>query len=525
MRSQPTALLTWSMGPVHEFIAQARRIADVWAGSYLLSHLTRQAIGAVHRDPDGEMLFPYLERGAAVIPDGLPNRFVCRIPAARAELLARAMEERVEEEWERLAGAAVARLEPPYDLLRPAPALRRQTGAVFQISWSWGAEGEGPEGYARAARDGARRFAAARRFRPFRAIEEDGEKCAICGERAALPDGDREHVRAAWRQAEQTARARKDDMAPYLRFDQGRLCLVCWTKRFFALGLPGGARRFHAFDAFQESEDFPYFAVVKMDGDGMGQILATPPEALRDGDLEHFHRVVSQTLSTFAASLRTPDSASLNLGGYPFRNPCPQLIYAGGDDVLFVCNPRDALPLAKEIRELYRSSFDAARDLLVPGGQDPFTISAAVVYAHRSHTAGLLLSDLETLLEEGAKTKGGRNAVAIQLAKRSGEPTGVILPWEGEAGADELFRLADQVAGGEVSSRQTYTLRESETTLSAVFGKDAALWQRWLADRLGRNAGTAAKASDLAAGMTPFFLHDRAAALRIARFLGRELPR
>ena len=68
-----TALLTFSIGPVHSFIEQARRISDVWAGSYLLSHLTRQAISEAHRAGGCEMIFPFLPKGST-IPDGLPNR-------------------------------------------------------------------------------------------------------------------------------------------------------------------------------------------------------------------------------------------------------------------------------------------------------------------------------------------------------------------------------------------------------------------------------------------------------------------
>lgn len=93
--SGTNALLTFSLGPVHSFIAQARRIADVWAGSYLLSHLTRQAIRVAHRDPDAQMVFPYLEKGRLDIPDGMPNRFVCRLPAARADAIAETMENEV----------------------------------------------------------------------------------------------------------------------------------------------------------------------------------------------------------------------------------------------------------------------------------------------------------------------------------------------------------------------------------------------------------------------------------------------
>ena len=37
-------LLAFHIGPVQEFIVAARRTQDFWIGSWLLSHLSRQAI-------------------------------------------------------------------------------------------------------------------------------------------------------------------------------------------------------------------------------------------------------------------------------------------------------------------------------------------------------------------------------------------------------------------------------------------------------------------------------------------------
>jgi CRISPR-associated protein Cmr2 len=528
-----TALLTFGIGPVHTFILQARRLADLWAGSYLLSHLMRQAIQVVHGDPECAMVFPFLD--GENIPDGLPNRFVCRVPAARAEAIAAAMRGEVERVWNLTVERAVGELrtkglEPAAELWTPnrTPGALRQTDRLLEIAFSWVPE---TEGYAAAALAGARRYNAVRRFRPFRQTAETGEKCAICGERTALPDGDRDRVRAAWENAG------ADEAAPLARFfrpDQGRLCLVCATKRLFAEGVDRRRANFAALDEFQPSEEAPYFALVKVDGDRMSSLLSLGPEAVVGGDLEGFHRAVSRALTDLAFGLQRPHSPELDLdalGGYePKGSQRPELLYAGGDDVLLACDPRDALPLVSRLRARYGVAFEEARTLLAAPEGNPFTASAAILFAHSGHPAGLLLHDLEILLKDGAKAGAGRDAVAIRLDKRGAAPVEVAFRWSDPAApaggwVQALEELADLLRAGGLSSGQSFSLRLEERTLEEVFGRDPERWRAWLADRLGRNEGTAGAANDLAARVVPFFVEQRSEALRIARFLGREVQR
>jgi len=553
--SSETALLTFSIGPVHAFIAQARRVADLWAGSDLLSHLIRGAIGVLHRRGDSAMLFPFVERGEP-IPWGLPNRFVCRVPRSQAEEVAEAMEAHVRGEWDRLVRDTVEILTgEPYGFEIPpwiwAPEPRagaeRQTDALLEIAWSWVPEKEG--GYAGASIEGARQFIASRRFRPWVQIHERKEKCAVCGERTALPDGDRNRVRESWKQAEEVV---PEQDQGFFRLDQTRLCLVCATKRLY----PKFVRRrvrFRAFDHFEpkpeeKSEDGateeprreerdPYFALVAMDGDKMGDILGWRGEEVAGGDVEAFHRAVSKVLTGFARDLRQGGSQALNLESlkhdgeesFECAGEPPQLIYAGGEDVLFVADPRDALPLALRIRELYRRRFREVVPLLAdPARYDDFTISAGILYAHTKHPAGLLFRDVQSLLDEKAKAEAGRDAVALRLVKRGGVPVEVAFKWRAaengeEAWVERFNRVIELVRSEDLASRQTFNLRREETILSAVF-ETREQWIAWLSDRLSRGDASAEVAEELAAELAPFFEKGKAPALRIARFLGREVP-
>lgn len=521
--SRGTALLTFGIGPVHTFIAQARRVSDVWSGSYLLSHLIRQAISFVRNQSGCGMVFPYLAPGEN-IPEGLPNRFVCRVPAERAESIAEGMRDAVLHLWrDVVVQGALHDLIPA---LHPSAEIRsRQVDSLLDFSWSWTPE---REGYAAASLEGARLYAAARHFRPFSQIGETGEKCAVCGERSALPNGIRDTVRDAWKEAAENAESKRR----FFREDQGRLCLVCSAKRVFPIREMWN-QRFAAFDEFQPNERVPYFAMVKMDGDRMGSILSRGQDQV-SGDLEAFHREVSQALTRFAKGLQNDRSADLNLSA--LNDPPlvrtdrpPQLIYAGGDDVLFVCDPRDALALVRGIRQRYIESFAEARPYL-PDQSNPFTISAAVLFAHPAHPAGLLFHEVEDTLKYVAKAKAGRDAVALKLIKRGGPPVEVAFRWSDEKApgggwVELLERITDLLRSGELSSRQSFTLRLEEGTLQGVFQKDEARWRDWLSERLSRNEGMSGKADELGGLVAPFFVHDHAAALRIARFLGREVER
>lgn len=113
------ALLSFSLGPVQEFIAAARKMDDLWAGSHLLSRLSWEAMRPLCEalGPDA-ILFPRL-RGIALVDRwliqneglpaslfehcewrqsatdanplfaaALPNRFVALVPASKARELA-----------------------------------------------------------------------------------------------------------------------------------------------------------------------------------------------------------------------------------------------------------------------------------------------------------------------------------------------------------------------------------------------------------------------------------------------------
>ncbi|MDD2845468.1 MAG: type III-B CRISPR-associated protein Cas10/Cmr2 [Rhodoferax sp.] len=135
------ALLTLSIGPVQPFIASARKMEDLWAGSHLLARLSWEAMRVVAEQlgPDA-ILFPRLRgvpqvdvwlRDECKLPDelfkdcdwmqgstdsnplfaaALPNRFVAVVPASQAQSLAQAVQTQVRQWLQALGQDVLARL-------------------------------------------------------------------------------------------------------------------------------------------------------------------------------------------------------------------------------------------------------------------------------------------------------------------------------------------------------------------------------------------------------------------------------
>jgi CRISPR-associated protein Cmr2 len=135
------ALLTLSIGPVQPFIAAARKMEDLWAGSHLLARLSWEAMRVVCEQlgPDA-ILFPRLRgvpqvdlwlRDACGLPQelfrdcdwmrgstdsnplfaaALPNRFVAVVPASQAQTLAQNVQIQVRQWLQDLGDTVLAEL-------------------------------------------------------------------------------------------------------------------------------------------------------------------------------------------------------------------------------------------------------------------------------------------------------------------------------------------------------------------------------------------------------------------------------
>jgi CRISPR-associated protein Cmr2 len=259
------AFLAFSLGPVQSFISAARTTRDLWAGSYLLSWLTFQAMKPVLEAHGPEALvFPAmehnplwlwsedrrLERKDALLEPCLPNRFLARVPAAGAANLARQCEDRCQQEWTSIAEAVrqeLLRLHPDATL-EPGGLWEQQVGSVFEIQTAvlpW--EQAMPEvlqtflGHQQNSSVWGSRWllivkllAAGKSVRHFPNYRPDHfpddkvpQKCSLLGSYEHLGPGDRDQTRTFWQQAAQQWAHRGTRTG-----ENERLCAVSLVKRF-----------------------------------------------------------------------------------------------------------------------------------------------------------------------------------------------------------------------------------------------------------------------------------------------------
>lgn len=135
----------------------------------------------------------------------------------------------------------------------------------------------------------------------------------------------------------------------------------------------------------------PFYAVLMMDGDQLGKQMS---------DLSKQDKI-TQGLAEFTE--KVPEIVK-GKNGF--------LIYAGGDDVLALVTLENALQCALAIRTHYQQCFENT-DIKT-------SISAAVIYTHINSPLKNILHESHELLDDIAKERAGRDAIAIRVYKGSG---------------------------------------------------------------------------------------------------------
>lgn len=125
-----------------------------------------------------------------------------------------------------------------------------------------------------------------------------------------------------------------------------------------------------------------------------------------------------------------------------------KLVYAGGDDVAAVLPLSRAFEATAKIQKAYNTKFAAINEngvtelkditngetpvILLPGTGKDISISGAIVILHHKQPLRGALEEAHHLLDSVAKSKKGRNAVAVRLKKRSGHTRDFAAKWNAE---------------------------------------------------------------------------------------------
>lgn len=272
------------------------------------------------------------------------------------------------------------------------------------------------------------------------------------------------------------------------------------------------------------SESDKYYALLVMDGDHMGRLVngetlsstwgsALHPELKErltrtDKPFDDLYRLSWQALIQGAAQKKpaklsvTPAihaAISEALGDFALYQAAPiveeaegRLIYAGGDDVVAILPLHSALTAARKISQGYTFSYalkgeaDRAEALdkeaqgkwnprpgklcLGLGKGDDISISAAILVCHYKEPLGAMIERGHELLNELAKGQGGRNALALEVRRRSGGPRHMVAKWDDKRWSvfDRVLLAMKRDSGSDLSRSFLYSLKQFEQGFSAI---------------------------------------------------------
>lgn len=469
-------LFLFAIAPVQSFIEQARKTQDLYAGSFLLSHLCRTAGRKMKTDYRGDIIFPDIENKS------IPNRFVAIVDAKGDKLkeIGDDLQQAVEEEFKRIANSIITKLETS-----KANGFDEQISSYFTINWLFLPFNE--KDYKRCYSEIESFMGAMKTVRAFQQLpdSEKGRKCSICGERNVKfyrmtekekKDADVKNRKLFSSNVHVVGNKNYEPITlRYLRAGEGT-CAVCFTKRLldkasvndYEASFPSTANiaLFEAFNQLKEkrsdlirlinSDDYEpqdifaikknstieddtkkdatqklydalkennidyssYYAVMLFDGDSMGEWLSG--DRIKEGRLKEFHEALTGKLGDFANKVRNN-----------IKEPKGVTVYAGGEDFLGFFNLNHLL---EDIKTL-RNEFDALVNMplkekgFFQNESSNMTFSAGVVIAHIKTPLSEVLHWARKMEHEAKEMDDNKDAFAIAVLKHSGEIEKTVFKW------------------------------------------------------------------------------------------------
>lgn len=466
-------LVVFTIGPVQSFIASARKIEDFWSGSYLLSHLIREALRELYKEEDKfELVFPVITKEELEHPNhetlhiaSLPNRFTAIMKGEEKQVTTRLkqIEMQVRNVFYEICEASLIKLFPRLNEEKRSYILemtKMQVNAFLEIYWvSEPYENKSEFKVIREKLES--RLGALKNNKYYPQVEQYGLTCSVCHERDALcsvPIKENDRYRDMKRKLFATWNERshryKDGDHPRIK-DNEFLCGICTGKRLARDYFREYFHRPYAFQYFESvveiAGDQKYYAILMMDGDNMGKWFT--------GDNAENYSRVSKKLASFAMET-VPRIIEKEFQG--------RLVYAGGDDVLAFIPVNQSLQAADKLRFAFSNNKE--------GLGDEATASAGLIIAHKTAPLQGLLNEVRKL-ERKAKnyrnTQTTKNALAIGVHTRSGEISEAVLPWVMEDGHSvEVLKNIIDLLSNDLSSTFIYHFTEAFSPLIRLDEKE-----------------------------------------------------
>lgn len=439
-------LTLFTIGPAQSFIAKARKPRDLYAGSFLLSYLSKQT------------MLKALALGAGILsPDpsrqSASNRFLMTVEAENVDRLREfcgALEAYARQKWTDIAQNVLERTRLDY-----SAAVAAQIESLIRVYYA-SAEYRGGEELVGCYIDVIKRLGAAKTTRGFAGLDEPyGRKCGLMPEHNALFYRERQDYLVA--EAQKVTESNVRNLDKYIQPNEA-LGAVAFVKRCLKYAIPEFDDMFPSVTDIRDmcggkssprEDDSGYYALVLFDGDDMGRWRYEPDKnGVKPDDAEVFQALLRGKISEFA-SRSSREIVDWGAG----KNGV--VVYAGGEDFLGVLNIRGVFAALRELRETL-----GAIDL--SGYTDKkLSFSAGIVIAHVK-TPLFAAFDMARAALRKAKARAGKDAFCLTIARYQGAVTEFVQPfYHGEkSGLDILDSLVEIIARKELGLRFIYQLGE-----------------------------------------------------------------
>ncbi len=443
-------LIIFSISPVQSFISQARKTGDLFAGSRILSEVSKVAVKLI-KENSKEVLFPEGD-------EFLPNRIVAVVEDEPEKVCENANKE-ANDRFKELIKT---------DKNIDSEIFENQIKNFLRINYV--AVPLDGKKYHEVYIEAEKYLGAVKNSGEFeKFVEEGGKKCSLCGERNVVIYRKTEKGKDLSFLIKEAVEVKKES-ENNLKHGEG-LCAVCAGKRlnsqnesfpstvYFSLlskmkpeEIKQKETKLEDIQKIYETKEgrsLPkYYALLHFDGDSMGKWLSG--ENLKNIDeLHDFHKKLSTQLSEFAKCAK----------GVVDANDAGRTVYSGGDDFLGFVTLEKLQDVLKYLEYCFDCKVNSELETFIKDGKK-LTFSTSVVIAHYKTPLNKVLDYARSTLDEVKKRfrKSGKNGIVLTYITKSNSITTAFMKKDK---MEPFFKAVDKLKDDKgPSSNFIYTFAE-----------------------------------------------------------------